>query len=105
MRQSGRRTAAESMEWCLCEAIRDNFETAAVKARGIAVAMGERKGHMCLVMTFWACAGLEVCHGSIAFLLRAVHKVVENFCCPRHEHPGMNPVPRAVPGPTDRVIA
>ena len=55
MRQSGRRTAAESMEWCLCEAIRDDFETAAVKARGIAVAMGERKGHMCLVMLLGLC--------------------------------------------------
>ena len=48
MRQSGRRTAAESMEWCLCEATRDNFETAAVKARRIAVAMGERNGELLL---------------------------------------------------------
>ena len=70
----------------------------AVKARTVAVAMGERKGHLSLV-TFWSCAGLEVCHGTnfgrhARALKIAVHvaqgsaqnKAVENFCCPRQEH-------------------
>ena len=36
-----------------------------------------------------------------------MHKAVENFCCPRQEHPGLNPVLslRAVPGPTDTAAA
>ena len=35
----------------------------------------------------------------------AQNKAVENFCCPRQEHPGLNPVLRAVPGPTDTAAA
>ena len=35
----------------------------------------------------------------------AQNKAVENFCCPRQDNPGLNPVLRAVPGPTDTAAA
>ena len=74
--------------------------------------MDERKGH--LLVTFRACAGLEVCHGiladmqdtgkSAAHMAQAIHKAVEIFCSPRREHPGTNPVLRE-PRPQDKADA
>ena len=100
------------MEWCLCEAIRDKQRKFASEASAIGVALDECKGH--LLVTFRACAGLEVCHGiladmkdagkSAAHLAQVIHKAVEIFCSPRQEHPGMNPVLRE-PGQQDKADA
>ena len=110
MRQSARR--AVSIEWCLYEAIRDKQRKFASEASTIGVALDERKGHS--LVTFRACAGLEVCHGilaamkdagkSAAHIAQAIHKAVEIFCSPRREHPGMNPVLRE-PGQQDKADA
>ena len=56
MRQSARRIA--SMERCLYEAIRDKQRKFASEASTVGVAVDERKGH--LLVTFRACAGLEL---------------------------------------------
>ena len=102
MLQSGRRIAKPSMEWCqtLCEAIRDKQQVFANRARTIAVAMGERKGHVSLV-TFWACAGLEVCHGRQTCTKQGCGELL--LPPPLKLNPVLSL--RAVPGPTDTAAA
>ena len=63
---------------CLYEAIRDKQRAFAAKASAISVALDERKGH--LLVTFRACAGLEVCHGILADMQEPGKSAVQIAC-------------------------